>query len=100
MIDFQHIVSTPQPEVPRRLLAELPEFTGKAMVLKGGPRAGKSTLQRHLMRQQELALYCNPEDTRLYGMTPADFPTLEAVIAEQMPDGGVLFLYELQEVGG
>lgn len=100
VIEVQKIVSTPQPEVPRRLLGELPSFAGKAMVLKGVRRAGKSTLQRQLMRQQEPALYCNLEDTRLYGMTPADFPTLEAVIAEQMPNGGVVFLDEVQEVEG
>ena len=80
-------MNTPQPEVPRRLLAELPGFAGKAMVLKGVRRAGKSTLQRQLMRQQKLTLYCNLEDTRLYGMTPADFPTLKTPAAQPSAPG-------------
>ena len=100
VLDVQKIMTKPQPEVERRLLASLPDFSGKAVVLKGVRRAGKSTLQRQLMRRQSPNLYCNLEDTRLYGMTPADFPTLESVIEERMPSGGVIFFDEVQEVEG
>jgi len=59
-----------RPEVARRLLAVLPDFGGKAVVLKGVRRSGKSTLQRQLMQRQQTVLYCNLEDTRLFGMWP------------------------------
>ena len=62
------------PLVSRRI--KVPLFDDRAVVLKGVRRSGKSTLQRQLMKHRGRALYCNFEDTRLYGLTPADFPAM------------------------
>ncbi len=53
-----------------------------ALVLKGVRRCGKSVLQSQLMRRNETAFYCNLEDTRLFGLSPADFPTLLSIIEQ------------------
>ena len=52
VFDSQRQASIMRPEVARRLLAVLPDFGGKAVVLKGVRRSGKSTLQRQLMQRQ------------------------------------------------
>ena len=70
----------PQPEVARTLVASLPAASAQAIVLKGVRRCGKSSLQAQLMRRTGTAFYCNLEDTRLFGLSPADFPTMLAVI--------------------
>ena len=100
VFDSQRQASIMRPEVARRLLAVLPDFGGKAVVLKGVRRSGKSTLQRQLMQRQQTVLYCNLEDTRLFGMTAEDFPAMLSVIEDRLPDGGVVFLDEVQEVAG
>jgi predicted AAA+ superfamily ATPase len=64
VIETQHLARVLQPEVERHLLASLPGFAGKAVVLKGVRRSGKSTLQLQLMQRQAHKLYCNLEDTR------------------------------------
>lgn len=67
------------------------------MVLTGVRRCGKSVLQAQLMRSYAGALYLNIEDTRLYGMSPEDFPALLDVIGELAGDHAV-FLDEVQEL--
>ncbi len=52
------------------------------------------------MTHRGRALYCNFEDTRLYGLTPADFPALISVMEELKPSGGTAYLDEVQEVPG
>lgn len=85
-------------EVPRLLLKSLRRAAGSALVLTGVRRCGKSTLQQQLRRQERgAAVFCNLEDTRLYGLGPEDFPTLLSVLAEHHPDASV-FLDEVQEV--
>ena len=96
----QNRLPTLQPEVERHLLATLPEFSGKAVVLKGVRRSGKSTLQKQLMQRHSQVLYGNLEDTRLFGMTPEDFPAVLSLTAERLPQGGVVFLDEVQVVEG
>ena len=56
VFDSQRQASIMRPEVARRLLAGLPDFAGKAVVLKGVRRSGKSTLQRQLMQRQQMVL--------------------------------------------
>ena len=86
------------PLVSRRI--KIPLFADRAVVLKGVRRCGKSTLQRQLMKHRGRALYCNFEDTRLYGLTPADFPAMISAMEELKPSGGTAYLDEVQEVPG
>jgi predicted AAA+ superfamily ATPase len=88
----------PKPEVARALVAALPAASAQAIVLKGVRRCGKSSLQAQLMRRTGTAFYCNLEDTRLFGLTPEDFPTMLAAIEELAPGGVPVFLDEVQEV--
>jgi len=91
----------PQPpgrEVARALAAELTLRLSHATVLTGVRRCGKSTLQAQLMRRATHAFYCNFEDTRLFGMGPADFPTFLSVLDDVTGPRDALFLDEVQEV--
>ena len=88
----------PNPEVARELVASLPGTSSQAIVLQGVRRCGKSNLQAQLMRRTGTAFYCNLEDTRLFGLSPEDFPTLLAAIEELVPGGAPVFLDEVQEV--
>ena len=54
-------------------------------------------LQAQLMRSHAGALYVNMEDTRLFGISPEDFPALQEVIGELAGDHAV-FLDEIQEL--
>jgi len=56
----------------------------------------KSVLQAQLLEPPGF-LYVNAEDTRLYGMSPADFPALIEVVG-QLADGHAVFLDEIQEL--
>lgn len=86
------------PEVARDLAAELVLRPGRATVLTGVRRAGKSTLQAQLMRRVAgPAFYCTLEDTRLFGFAPEDFPSFLALVDDLFPDQPV-FLDEVQEV--
>ena len=90
----------PADEVPRRLQETLPSPTGHALVLAGVRRCGKSTLQQQIRRRsRDPAVFCNFEDTRLFGLGPEDFPTLLSVLDEHHR-GAVVFLDEVQEVAG
>ena len=85
-------------EVPRLVLKSLKRAAGHALVLTGVRRCGKSTLQQQLRRRERgPAVFCNLEDTRLYGLGPADFPTLLSVLEEHHP-GAAVYLDEVQEV--
>ena len=88
----------PKPEVARELVASLPAASSQAIVLQGVRRCGKSNLQAQLMRRGGTAFYCNLEDTRLFGLSPEDFPTMLAAIEELAPGDVPVFLDEVQEV--
>ncbi len=88
----------PLVEVPRRVLTSLRRSAGHALVLTGVRRCGKSTLQQQLCRRERgPAVFCNLEDTRLYGLGPPDFPTVLSVLEEHHP-GASVYLDEVQEV--
>ncbi len=87
-----------QDEIPRRLTESLHLAPGHALVLTGVRRCGKSTLQQQLRRRAGgTAVFCNLEDTRLYGMGPEDFPTLLSVLNAEHA-GSAVYLDEIQEV--
>ncbi|KAF0245395.1 MAG: putative ATPase [Planctomycetota bacterium] len=88
----------PHPEVLRELRAGIPARSAQALVLTGVRRCGKSILQAQIMRRQKRPFYCNLEDARLYGLSPADFPALLSVIEELAPGGVPVYLDEVQEV--
>lgn len=50
------------------------------------------------MRQRKAAFYCNLEDTRLFGLSPQDFPTFISLVDELAPRSAAVFLDEVQEV--
>ena len=52
------------------------------------------------MNRLERVLYCNLEDTRLFGMTPEDFPNFLAAVEEVSESDAAVFLDEVQEVDG
>lgn len=83
--------------VRRELLGRLPTTGRQAIVLTGVRRCGKSTLQRQLMHKMEAGVRINFEDTRLFGLSPADFPTLLRTLDEHWRKQPV-FLDEVQEV--
>jgi predicted AAA+ superfamily ATPase len=69
-----------------------------ALVLTGVRRCGKSTLQDQLRRGLGgRSVHINLEDTRLYGMGPADFATLVSLLDSEHPKAAV-YLDEVQEV--
>lgn len=84
----------------RELVRELPAQSSHAIVLTGVRRAGKSVLQSQLMQGEPIRFYCNLEDTRLFDLTPRDFPTFLSVVDALAPDGARVFLDEVQEVAG
>jgi len=89
--------TAPDHEVARALAKRLPEASSQhALILTGVRRCGKSVLQAQLLRAHPGALYVNAEDTRLYGITPEDYPQLMEVVAELAGDRPV-FLDEIQE---
>jgi len=79
------------------LSAGLPNRADQALVFTGVRRCGKSTLQAQLMRRRPGACYLNLEDTRLFGLSPEDFPTLLSAIDEIAPAPAAIFLDEVQE---
>jgi uncharacterized protein len=88
----------PQPEVERELASSLAIRNSQAVVLTGVRRCGKSTLQAQLMRRAPNAFYCNFEDTRLFGLSPDDFPAFLSVLEELATPDETVFLDEVQEV--
>jgi predicted AAA+ superfamily ATPase len=96
----QQPAQTPAPEIERELASTLPSRSAQALVLTGVRRAGKSTLQSQLMKERSRTLYCNFEDTRLFELSPADFPTLLELMDELAPKPAAVFLDEVQEAEG
>ena len=88
----------PAPEVPRELASEITARSSQAIALKGVRRCGKSILQAQLMRRAGRAFYCNLEDTRLFGLSPQDFPTVLSLVAELAGRAAPVFLDEVQAV--
>lgn len=88
----------PAPEVPRELASEIPARSSQAIALKGVRRCGKSILQAQLMRRAGRAFYCNLEDTRLFGLSPQDFPTVLSLVDELAGRAAPVFLDEVQAV--
>ena len=69
-----------------------------ALVLTGVRRCGKSTLQEQIRRTLKGAsVTIHLEDTRLYGLGPEDFATLQSVLDEAHPKAAI-YLDEVQEV--
>jgi len=52
------------------------------------------------MRRFKHVLYCNLEDTRLFGMTQEDFPNFLAAVDQVSASDATVFLDEVQEVEG
>jgi uncharacterized protein len=96
----QHSPAVPGPVLDRELIQAMPARSSQALVLTGVRRAGKSVLQSQLMRGHEQLFYCNLEDTRLYDLSPRDFPTFLSLIEELAPENARVFLDEVQEVDG
>ncbi len=96
----QQPAGVPAPEVRRTIAKVLPRRSTHALVLTGVRRAGKSTLQAQLMKSRSRPFYCNLEDTRLFGMSAQDFPTLLALIDSLVPKSAAVFLDEVQEIQG
>jgi predicted AAA+ superfamily ATPase len=71
----QHPAAVPGPVLDRELIQAMPARSSQALVLTGVRRAGKSVLQSQLMGGHDRLFYCNLEDTRLYDLSPRDFPT-------------------------
>ena len=84
----------------RELARALPARSSHAIVLTGVRRAGKSVLQSQLMRGETARFYCNLEDTRLFELSPRDFPTFLSLVDELAPGDAGVFLDEVQEVAG
>ena len=69
-----------------------------ALVLTGVRRCGKSTLQGQVRRGiKGASVTINLEDTRLYGLGPADFATMISVLDAEHPKSAI-YLDEVQEV--
>ena len=95
----QRPLETPGPEITRELAAALPGRSNHVLVLTGVRRSGKSVLQAQLMRDRpDHPFYCNLEDTRLFGLSPQDFPLFLSLIEESSPAKSAVFLDEVQEV--
>lgn len=88
----------PARTVTRALLRRIPSSSSQAIVLSGVRRSGKSTLLAQLLRRAGSATLINFEDTRLYGLEPADFPTLLSLIDQGGGGGGIIGLDEVQVV--
>jgi len=87
----------PPVEVSRVVLDSLRPAAGHALVLTGVRRCGKSTLQQQVRRRARgAAVFCDLEDTRLYGLGPDDFPTIISVLDEHHA-GASVYLDEVQE---
>ena len=100
MLAAQRPAATPGTEIARDLRPALPLGSAQAVVLTGVRRAGKSTLQAQLMKERGGSFYCNLEDTRLFDLSPRDFPSFLALIDEIAPPPAAIFLDEVQEVSG
>jgi len=85
-------------EIDRELIGAVPARSQQAIVLTGVRRAGKSVLQTQLMREHRKSFYCNLQDTRLFDLSPQDFPTFLSLLEELAPGKEAVFLDEVQEI--
>jgi uncharacterized protein len=88
----------PSPEVKRVIAEAFPASGREALILKGVRRSGKSTLLLQQMRRCRQAVFCNFEDTRLFGMGPDDFTRFLECVESVAPAPAAVFLDEVQEV--
>ncbi|MCC5838610.1 MAG: ATP-binding protein [Opitutales bacterium] len=88
----------PAREVKREVAATFPRTNREAIILKGVRRSGKSTLLFQQMRRCRNAVFCNFEDTRLFGFGPDDFTRFIECVQSLAPSPLTLFLDEVQEV--
>ena len=94
----QRPLHVPGHEISREVTGRLPKADSHhVLVLTGVRRCGKSVLQSQLMRSSVGSLYLNIEDTRLYGLSPEDFPALLDVIGD-LAGNQAVFLDEIQEL--
>lgn len=96
----QRPAGAPSPEIVRELVAAVPARSTHALVLTGARRTGKSVLQAQLMGARPGSFYCNLEDTRLFGLSPQDFPTFLSLVEDLAPKKAAVFLDEVQETEG
>lgn len=84
--------------MPREALAGLVDVPGRAMIVSGIRRCGKSTLLAQFLKQREKFLYFNFEDIRLAEFELRDFILLDNVVNQS----GLkqLFFDEIQNVSG
>ena len=88
----------PQPVVKRAVAATFPKKSREAIILKGVRRSGKSTLLLQQMQRGRDGVFCNFEDTRLFGFSPDDFGRFIECVETVIPAPSALFLDEVQEV--
>jgi predicted AAA+ superfamily ATPase len=88
----------PQPMVERAVSAAFPRKSREAIILKGVRRSGKSTLLLHQMERLGRGVFCNFEDTRLFGFAPDDFTRFIECVQTIRPVPSAVFLDEVQEV--
>jgi len=93
----QALPDVPEPEIGRETAARLPWRSRQAIALTGARRSGKSVLLAQVMKRAKESFYCNLEDTRLYGLSAEDFPTLLSIVDQLAPKGAPIGLDEVQE---
>jgi len=96
----QKLPAAARNEIPRGQAGRLALRAQFALALTGVRRCGKSTLQAQIARDHPGSFYCNFEDPRLFGMTPADFPAWLDILDEIAPAPASVFLDEVQEIPG
>lgn len=70
----------------------------EAFILKGVRRSGKSTLLLQQMQRGRDGVFCNFEDTRLFGFSADDFTRFIECVETVFPTPSAVFLDEVQEV--
>jgi len=88
----------PKPKVERTVSATFPSKSREAILLKGVRRSGKSTLLLQRMDESGQGIFCNFEDTRLFGFAPDDFTRFLECVQTLCPAPSALFLDEVQEI--
>lgn len=89
----------PRRMVERAVSATLPKKKSReAIILKGVRRSGKSTLLLHQMETLDRSVFCNFEDTRLFGFAPDHFTRFIECVQTICPAPSAVFLDEVQEV--